>query len=905
MAQKFNSKDPNARAAHVFVIELRTRIASQHLPFQHGDMQTALISLRDLFGIARRTMCAHPGCQKFADEVIPKLNQDLRWMTAKWHRLSLAGELKTRDGAVAFRRDLMQVQEELRTLIVSLNEMAYGPPDAESGDTQDVAEQEKRRKTGALTKPDTFGGKLEFGIPADGHMQDADRRQINAAEAEEIAKRRALQDTSHPPGEAAQSTSDTGLGDAAGLAFSGGGIRSASFCLGIAQVLADKKLLTQFDLLSTVSGGGYTGSFLVRRIADGSQEDVAAPNGPDAEAIQYLRRRAAYLDAGSLRKTLPQALTLLAGMILNWTVPAAIVAVLTMFLFFVNPLTIFGVKIGNVWENAHWISLVFAVAALSVYAWVNRDWLRLRHFLLWGLWGLAGGFLLGALLLWGYEKLYTAGGETQSNITPVATAAIISAGLPLFSRLLPMIGTVWVRRVGNNIALTLAAISIPLLSILFGFWLYSFSGTTGPLFSNSTHPILAGVTHTGAAFVLTSVLVATAVFRVDINWTGPHWLYREGLRRTFVQLPEPDDRTATREPGTKGIKAVAARWKASISQLMHARSDENRNNIPISEIDPQGKAPYLLMNAVVNLPSSKLPKLRERKGDFFLFSRRFCGSPVTRYTETPKWVSRNETLDLATAVAISGAAVAPQMGLLSISAARALLSFLNVRLGFWVLNPHLTYKGFRKVPGAWQLLREMFAYRMDADEPWVMLTDGAHLENSGVYELLRRRCRFIVAIDASADPNGKFDTLLTLARHARIDFGIRIEPKLDDLRVDPDTGLAPAHGIMCDVIYPDLINPDGCKAVMLYIKTAVTGNEPALIQAYQDANPAFPNQSTLDQFFDEHQFEAYRRLGVHSAESLFEDVLIGSGKIPDTVREWLLRLYLRIPPEAPDDRTAL
>ncbi|MFY2823861.1 hypothetical protein [Ruegeria sp. MALMAid1280] len=110
---------------------------------------------------------------------------------------------------------------------------------------------------------------------------------------------------------------------------------------------------------------------------------------------------------------------------------------------------------------------------------------------------------------------------------------------------------------------------------------------------------------------------------------------------------------------------------------------------------------------------------------------------------------------------------------------------------------------------------------------------------------------------------------------------------------------------MCDVIYPDLINPDGCKAVMLYIKTAVTGNEPALIQTYQDANPAFPNQSTLDQFFDEHQFEAYRRLGVHSAESLFEGVLIGSGKMPDTVREWLLRLYLRIPPEAPDDRTAL
>src|SRR5262245_4612961 len=50
--------------------------------------------------------------------------------------------------------------------------------------------------------------------------------------------------------------------DLVGLAFSGGGIRSATFALGILQGLARLELLTRFDYLSTVSGGGYIGGWL-------------------------------------------------------------------------------------------------------------------------------------------------------------------------------------------------------------------------------------------------------------------------------------------------------------------------------------------------------------------------------------------------------------------------------------------------------------------------------------------------------------------------------------------------------------------------------------------------------------------------------------------------------------------
>ena len=46
------------------------------------------------------------------------------------------------------------------------------------------------------------------------------------------------------------------------LCLSGGGIRSASISLGVMQGLARLGVLSEFDYLSTVSGGGYTGGWL-------------------------------------------------------------------------------------------------------------------------------------------------------------------------------------------------------------------------------------------------------------------------------------------------------------------------------------------------------------------------------------------------------------------------------------------------------------------------------------------------------------------------------------------------------------------------------------------------------------------------------------------------------------------
>src|SRR5437868_4990797 len=77
----------------------------------------------------------------------------------------------------------------------------------------------------------------------------------------------------------------------AGLAISGGGIRSATFALGVLESLKDCGVLPRFHYLSTVSGGGYIGSWLsanCRRRPDWLTNDWT-------ESIRYLRRYSNYL----------------------------------------------------------------------------------------------------------------------------------------------------------------------------------------------------------------------------------------------------------------------------------------------------------------------------------------------------------------------------------------------------------------------------------------------------------------------------------------------------------------------------------------------------------------------------------------------------------------------------------
>src|SRR6185503_16849303 len=156
------------------------------------------------------------------------------------------------------------------------------------------------------------------------------------------------------------------------------------------------------------------------------------------------------------------------------------------------------------------------------------------------------------------------------------------------------------------------------------------------------------------------------------------------------------------------------------------------------------------------------------------------GTEIDAYRRTSKFSSEPRQLTLGEAVATSGAAASPNMGYHSTPAFALLMGVFNIRLGRWVGNPHSTegnentwQKTGPKV-ALFHLLREVFGLT-DKASGYVYLSDGGHFENLGIYELVRRRCRYIIACDAGADPRYGFEDLGNAIRKCRTDLGVEID----------------------------------------------------------------------------------------------------------------------------------
>jgi len=800
---------PDQCAAHEFLSELRTRISTQPLPYQYGVEARALKSLWAVFEQARAAMTKYPGCERFADAVTQMLNVELRPLTAKWDRAHEEGRLNARDGADEFRQDLVEAQEKLRQFAGKLHQMAYATP-FEDVLTRGVISEDQLS--------DDFKN-LSFGILPSTLIPAHVVEPINKSEAEAVQRRRANHWVCAPENM-----------NAVGLALSGGGIRSATFCLGVVQVLASRNLLKDVDFLSTVSGGGYTGSFITTRLGAGEPHmNVAGPYGPDPEPIRYLRQHAKYLAALDLKQSWSMLTATLAGMILNWTAPLLLVVLAALF----------AILYRDTIAPAPWATILAFCAAATTIALVLYCWL-LRKGRVTTLWS---GSVLASIVAvtafagacWLLDVGYDAVSQASSwkfGISSGLLAALAATG-PAVLRFIPVLKNPAVRKMALKAVLLLAGMVIPVgaVTMFYAFWYFGAQSILATL-------ILVGI---AICFAVVAILL------LNVNLTGPHRLYRDQLARTFVQ--------------TDG---------------------QNSAVVPLTQINPRDGGPYHLVNTTLNVPSSTHAALRDRKSDFFLFSKYWSGSPATSYFPTAQWRTNNAPPDLATAMAISGAAASSHMGIESMPSLTALLTFLNVRLGFWVLHPKR--RKWLKTPGFLCLIREMTGIGMAEDRPWLNLSDGGHIENMAVYELLRRRCKYIICVDGEADPECSFQGLMTLVRHAQIDFGIRVDSNLKDIRPDPTTGFSQIHFAFCRIYYPD-----GATGLLLYLKLSVTGNEPELIRRYRRLHPDFPHQSTLDQFFDEEQFEAYRQLGVHVAQGMFLGALMEKTN-PVCVPQWFQQL---------------
>jgi hypothetical protein len=230
----------------------------------------------------------------------------------------------------------------------------------------------------------------------------------------------------------------------------------------------------------------------------------------------------------------------------------------------------------------------------------------------------------------------------------------------------------------------------------------------------------------------------------------------------------------------------------------------------------------------------------------------------------------------------SGAAFNTQMGGVSREVGPAvsfLFGALNLRLGLWASHPAATPRSTLPLPG-WRMMLEFFfcSYSGVREQPsggaieakpWsrdIHVSDGGHFENLGLYELIRRHCRYIIVSDCGADTESAFDDLGRALRRIREDFGVEIEVDVAPLIPGPD-GRSAQHMVVGTIYYDR--NSDYDQGILLLFKPTLTGDEPDDVGQYKMRNRAFPHEATSDQFYDEAQWESYRRLGEHAARSAF------------------------------------
>ena len=348
--------------------------------------------------------------------------------------------------------------------------------------------------------------------------------------------------------------------------------------------------------------------------------------------------------------------------------------------------------------------------------------------------------------------------------------------------------------------------------------------------------------------------------RFDLNEFSMHYFYKNRLIRCYLGAARKQ-RQADRFTGF----------------------DPN-DDIQLSEVT---RRPYPIVNASLNLVHGKRLAWQERKATSFVLTPEYCGfyrsdkSPKERrwlaesaYRPTSKYGGK---VYLGTAIAISGAAVNPNMGSFTSPATAFLMTVFNVRLGSWLGNPRHEWTWNRSSPktGIFYLLCELIGATND-ERGFVNVSDGGHFENLGIYELVRRRCKYIICCDGSQDSAFAFEDLGNAIRKCRSDFGAEIEIDVNQILPGAETGRSRAHCAVGYIQYPRIQRPDGSAleeasiGYLVYIKTSLTGDEPADVLEYRKLHPGFPHQTTADQWFTESQFESYRRLGYHIGRKVFE-----------------------------------
>jgi hypothetical protein len=395
---------------------------------------------------------------------------------------------------------------------------------------------------------------------------------------------------------------------------------------------------------------------------------------------------------------------------------------------------------------------------------------------------------------------------------------------------------------------------------------------------------IAGLSHSLVYTLLfvAAVLLIFALFgwRVDVNEFSMHGFYRNRLARCYLGATDPD---RIPDPFTHFDDREAGSHKNMIvSNLLPAKFGGTKRNG-----DAPYDGPFPIFCSTVNLTFGEELGWQDRKGASFAVTPLFTGYHVgwtaekgsgadtsfNGFVPTKDYAYFGGGISMATAAAISGAALNPNMGYNSSPPLAFLMTLFNVRLGWWLANPRKpkVWPATENKPtprfGPRYLLRELFGL-VDDTSDYVCLSDGGHFENMGLYELVRRRCKHIVVCDAEQDTNTAFEGIGHAIAKCRTDFGAEIDLDLRPLIPDPITKLSAEHFRVGTIRYPAPPHASSEKEIgrkyegtIVYLKSTVVGDETADLLHHKRTCPDFPQDSTLNQWFTESQFESYRRLG--------------------------------------------
>lgn len=765
-----------------------------------------------------------------------------------------------------------------------------------------------------------------------------------------------------------------------GLALSGGGIRSATFCLGLIRGLAQNGLLSRFDYLSTVSGGGYIGAAIGRLIAhlgiDQAQQQLAAGS---SSSLSWLRRYGRYLAPSGARDLGIGAATYLRAAIAVHFELAVLCILIACFVVLPHAwqlhsdlfkasdwtpsLSVWWPFAGGLWlllapgllaaywgsrdpdqiarkEKAHWFTYLPALLIALALCWASwkifySDWgcrvtstdtprpcgffdyfskplassgLRLVGLLV--LVSVVAGTLLSLLVSFAgaNDRKPAAIARFRRGLTEALRAinlfvlALFAMGtLDRFTWDLRqyLYGASWLvggTSVGGLLVILSRSLFAPLQQISSKSdrpRLWSFNGILGILGLLAALAILIGWTtlvqglvfplglnseHLWRQDALRNILIIAAVClgwialtsmnRESTNSSSLHSFYRARLSRAYLRIGNPDFHQCPPASRVHNVKVVA-------------QSDD----VPLAAYTPDRKGgPIHLINACLNQTRSRLGRVynADRKGHRLTVS--YLGFEIGETTiPTP---DAKHMGSLGEWTAVSGAAASPGAGSYT-SMGWALLLFMGgVRLGRWFpsfadASPQGSrwerFRHWSRDLKFGRLASEAIARFGGASERSWYVSDGGHFENTAAHALIRREVDFILLADCGADPDFSLADLENLVRKSRIDFDAEIEfysseganlrftdqsitvLSRDELRLNFSK-----RGALLGRITYRRGQTDAAQwkqGTILVIKPNLHELLDADILAYASRNPAFPQQSTGDQFFDEAQWESYQRLG--------------------------------------------